>query len=67
VTHQFDRENKCFVSKEAQVEGEDNSEKTLDSELTLQVENVKSNVKAADVVLKPVVEEEEDDLPLINK
>jgi hypothetical protein len=37
--------------------------KTLDSELTLQVENVKSNVKAADVVLKPVVEEEEDDLP----
>jgi hypothetical protein len=38
-------------------------QKTLDSELTLQVENVKSNVKAADVVLKPVVEEEEDDLP----
>jgi hypothetical protein len=23
----WDRENKCFVSKEAQVEGEDNSEK----------------------------------------
>jgi hypothetical protein len=27
------------------------------------LKNVKSNVKAADVVLKPVVEEEEDDLP----
>ena len=61
----WDKENKCFVAKELMTES-DNPDATLDSELTMAVENVKSNVTQAETVTTPVstiTEDEEDDLP----
>ena len=62
----WDKENKCFVAKELMTES-DNPDATLDSELTMAVENVKSNVTQAETVTTPVStiteDEDVDDLP----
>ena len=60
----WDKEEKCFVDKN-KIE-EVNEDASLDSELALQVENVKSNVTAAETVTNPqstTSDEEGDDLP----
>jgi hypothetical protein len=63
----WDKEEKKFVDKES-LKADDNS--TLEAELTLGVENVKSNVQAASETTKTTTttqsvesEDEEDDLP----
>lgn len=62
----WDKENKCFVAKELMTES-DNPDARLDSELTMAVENVKSNVTQAETVTTPVStiteDEDVDDLP----
>jgi hypothetical protein len=63
----WDKEAKCFVAKEL-VKEKENDDIALDSELTMSVENVKSNVTTAETLTNPkstTPEEEEDvdDLP----
>lgn len=65
-TPEWDKENKCFVAKELKVANTE--DKNLDSELTMAVENVKTNVQEAEVVTETnpqstSSEEEGDDLP----
>lgn len=60
----WDKEEKCFVDKNKI--DTPNEDATLDSELAMQVENVKANVTAAETVTNPqstTSDEEEDDLP----
>jgi hypothetical protein len=59
----WDKEEKCFVAKELVKEGETKS--NLESELTMGLENVKSNIQAqtTDSVPAMATEEEDDDLP----
>ena len=61
----WDKEEKCYVDK-ASLSSESSETKKLDAELTLGVETIKSNMKAAEETTKeePATnEEEEDDLP----
>ena len=59
----WDKEEKCFVAKELINESETKS--TLESELTIGIENVKSNIQTQDVVETQTAntQEDEDDLP----
>jgi hypothetical protein len=59
----WDKEQKCFVAKELVKEEETKS--NLESELTMGLENVKSNIQAQTTTSVPAManEEEEDDLP----
>lgn len=65
----WDKENKCFVDK-ASLDASEKEKQTLDSELTMGVENVKANMQAASPETETITEteptpamEEEDDLP----
>lgn len=61
----WDKEEKCYVDK-ASLSSESSETKKLDAELTLGVETIKSNMKAAEETTKeePATnEEDEDDLP----
>ena len=60
----WDKEGKCFVAKEMIKESE-NDDAQLDAELTMAVENVKSNVTAAETVTAPAATTtvEDEDLP----
>jgi hypothetical protein len=59
----WDKEQKCFVAKELVKEEETKS--NLESELTMGLENVKSNIQAQTTTSVPAManEEEDDDLP----
>lgn len=65
-TPMWDKEEKCFVAKELVVENA-NEDAKLDSELTMQVANVKANVQEAETVTNPQSTtsdtEDNDDLP----
>ena len=61
----WDKEEKCYVDK-ASLSSESSETKKLDAELTLGVETIKSNMKAAEETTKEesaTNEEDEDDLP----
>lgn len=65
----WDKENKCFVDKASMTESDTKAEaNTLDSELTMGVENVKASIQAASNTTAPTTSseastEEDDDLP----